>query len=468
MRTRDTSKALWGVWVFLLPVLLLGVSQGFGAAVDENEAVAVADLWYAMELNWPHTKMDDAERTARFEALSKRQVLYLVAKDELLDRPPGNRAVLAYVIKYDPTGFVVVSGDDRIQPITVFNAKSEFWWDQPELNFLRYYLGKNMVNRWDHVNNQVAAGVDVATHANWSELRSRLQEDTALEEVSHDAPEGTIYVLWDTACWSQGTYYNAEVLAHNGNIAGIPTGCTATAMAIMMRFHEWPATGYSSHSYSDTWGSVQYSHSVNFGTETFSWGSMPTTSLTSHNAHVAELMYDCGVAVNMNYEVGRSGAWPSASATNTYFRYKGTIQRTSSHEAPIAASIRGGLPVVLSSSSHTVVACGYRDTEPDYFYMNAGHDGGGDGWYDLDEIPASDPTIDRSYPYSSPNNYIFVDAAWAGSENGNIQNPYNTLSEGVSAVPSGGRLCLKAGTYAEMTITKRMLITSYQGSAYVY
>jgi len=33
--------------------------------------------------------------------------------------------------------------------------------------------------------------------------------------------------------------------------------------------------------------------------------------LTEHNSNVANLMYHCGVAVSMNYEVGRSGAWPS-------------------------------------------------------------------------------------------------------------------------------------------------------------
>jgi subtilisin family serine protease len=65
---------------------------------------------------------------------------------------------------------------------------------------------------------------------------------------------------------------------------------------------------------------------------------------------------------------------------------------------------------------------------------------------------------------------IYVDAGWTGPENGNIENPYNTLSEGVSAVPVGGFLWIKAGTYTgpdnvPITFDKAMTVRSYEGTA---
>ena len=75
-----------------------------------------------------------------------------------------------------------------------------------------------------------------------------------------------------------------------------------------------------------------------------------------------------------------------------------------------------------------------------------------------------------SCPYSSPNNYIFVDGGWTGSENGTLQKPYDTVSEGYSAVPVHGRLCIKAGSYSgpdnvPITLSTAMTVVSYEGTA---
>jgi photosystem II stability/assembly factor-like uncharacterized protein len=67
---------------------------------------------------------------------------------------------------------------------------------------------------------------------------------------------------------------------------------------------------------------------------------------------------------------------------------------------------------------------------------------------------------------------IYVDASWTGYEDGTVQFPYNTVSEGVSAVRIGGQLWLKAGTYigtgnVPITISKAMAIRSYEGTAVI-
>jgi hypothetical protein len=304
-------------------------------------------------------------------------------------------------------------------------------------------------------------------------LRSKSALAEPIDSVAHEEGDRpSTYVLWDTATWGQGYPYNEVVAENNGNNTNVPTGCTATAMAIKMRFHEWPVYGTSDHEYDDHWGDIQFSHYAHFGDHHYNWSALPTGVLSSANQHVADLMYHCGVAVEMNYEEGESGAWPSASSMYYFFRYRGTLELSEDHHDPIMISIIGGLPVVISSSAHTVVACGYRDTEAPYFYMNVGHDGSNDGWHYLSDIPGDDPTIDMSYPYSQPLEYIYVDASAPYGGEGALVIPYNTVQDGYDEVPDNGHLWLKEGSYTgtgnePITFERPMTVHSYAGTAVI-
>lgn len=455
------------VWVFCS-----APDAGFGAQVGRSEAEDMADLWYAREIHSSQVKLEAAVKADKLKNIADRQIFYLVEDGDLLDSEPVGKTVLAYVAAYSPSGFVVVAGDDGILPILAFDADTTFRWDDPERNFLRHFLLKNIPARWQHMQAKKQQAVTIETHPMWNYLRAKKASTKSLDDVypedsPEDGPMSTL--LWATANWDQGWPYNTTVVANNGNTGGIPTGCTATAMAIKMRYHSWPATGNGSNSYSDNEGSVRFSHNVNFGSQSYNWAAMPTTNLTAANQGVADLMYHCGVAVEMNYEVGGSGAWLTLTSMNTNYRYKGTIDRRSDHNPPMIESILAGLPVILSSSTHTVVADGYRDDQSPYFHINAGWGGSSNGWYNLDQLPGTDKTVDRSYPYSSPNNYIFVNNGFSGTENGNLQNPYNTISEGIAATPVNGQLWVKTGSYsgvgnAPVLFSTPMTIHPYQGS----
>ena len=463
MQRKYKSNRLKFTFLFILFFLLLTIN-GYCRTVLESEAIATSNLWFAMELNSGYLKIDESERIEKLNRLSNHIVFYLISKDELTDIFPHEKGILAYVIKYEPIGYVIVSGDDRIEPIIVFDTKSEFRWDQPELNFLRYFLGKEVIERWENFNSNV--------HPNWEYLRSNLNEGQPLENVRFELPERSVYILLETALWSQSQYYNDVVVANNGNTSGIPVGCTATALGIKLQFHKWPLIGENSHSYNDIWGDICYNHFVNFSSQTYDWENMPVTSLTSTNLDVANLLYHCGVAVDMDYEIGASGAWPTANSFNTYFRYKGTEYIFSNHETPIITSIKGGLPVEICSSTHALIVCGYRDTQSPYFYLNCGWNGSNNGWYNFDQIPGGDPTIDRSCPYGSPENYIYIDNNWSGIEDGNIQTPFNSISEGESAIPTGGQLWIKEGSYngvgnVPITFDRAMTIKSYEGTVII-
>lgn len=436
----------------LLFVVLITVN-GFSTPINPSEATAIADLWYSMELNSGYLKITETERTERFLQMENREILYMVSKDELVESYPVDRPVLAYIVKYVSNGFVVVSGDDRIEPIMVCSAESEFRWDHPELNFLRYYLGKVMPALWKHM--------PVHIHENWSLLRSKLPE--IRNTVTYDNIGRAIYVLWDTAPWDQRGYYNDTCQAHNGG-NNVPTGCVATAMAIKMKFHNWPPSGVGSHAYSDTIGDITFDHDVNFGSQTYVWASMPNNPITSPNSEVARIMYHSGVSVDMNYEVAGSGTntLNAVGALNNHFRYRGTVSvfddtLISTHKIGLSISIIGKLPVQIGywwtdtsgTYGHSVVNDGYRDDIQQQWHINCGLSGSNNGWYRLNQLPPAPGTgaIDTSCPYGQPNNWVYVNDAWSWSEDGRILHPYNTLSEGEAASGAWGEMLIKTGTY---------------------
>jgi len=63
---------------------------------------------------------------------------------------------------------------------------------------------------------------------------------------------------------------------------------------------------------------------------------------------------------------------------------------------------------------------------------------------------------------------IYVDGAYTGTENGSAKQPFNTIAEGVSAVSSGGLLCIKSGSYNEIiTFDKKMDVWPTDGTVTV-
>ncbi len=475
MKTKRFNR-LFIFCLSLVVILVTGVKDGLSAPVDAGEAISVADLWFAMELNSGYIKIDSKERAGRFDRMKKRQVFYMVSKDDLLDSQPSEGDVLAYVVKYEPTGYVVVSGDDRIEPIVVFDFVSTFRWDQPEVNFLRYFLGTEMPSRKGCVEEKATRGDSVDIHPNWLILRAKLKERKSLQEVTFEVPNETVrqtdFVLWETPTWDQGTNYNETVIANNGNTPGIPTGCVATAMAIKMRFHASPTSGRDQHDYCDDEGSVQFCHDVDYSAQSYNFANMPMTSLSAPNADVGDLMYHAGVSVDMNYEaVGGSGADTSDvdDAMNDHFWYACSVDTDDDYDAA-KLSVLGGLPVILGGHGHAVVADGWRSSG--HFHINVGYNGNCNGWYSLSNVPnnpgCSTEAITISIPFSSPWNYRYVDSNdgcffFCGC----IQEPIDNFADGYDATPQNGHLWLKGGEgqgySVNFSLMKPMTIRAYNG-----
>lgn len=173
------------------------------------------------------------------------------------------------------------------------------------------------------------------------------------------------------------------------------TGCVATAMAQIMKFHEWPREhGYGSHSYE--WKGQTLT--CDFESTTFDWDNMLPDYGTSYNTvqanAVATLMKACGVSVDMNYSASTSGAYSYmiSQALVDYFGYdKGTafLLRECFDDDEwfnlIYSELEQGRPVYYSGAStqpnsgHAFVCDGYKGNG--YFHINWGWGGNSDGYF---------------------------------------------------------------------------------------
>lgn len=191
--------------------------------------------------------------------------------------------------------------------------------------------------------------------------------------------------------WDQRKPYNNLVAQRLG--AAYPTGCVATAMAQIMRYHKYPTKG---EGYIEEYMGHQVF--VNFEKK-YQWDNMlpvydDEIGYTSAQANaVATLMLDCGVAVQMNYGLSGSGALSNTAATalEQYFLYStklyirdiyterewmGIIYEEISNRRPVyygGATARG--------EGHAFVFDGYDASGR--VHVNWGWSGSGNGFFDV-------------------------------------------------------------------------------------
>ncbi len=141
----------------------------------------------------------------------------------------------------------------------------------------------------------------------WNKLLTKNFETKADEQI----------ILLSTE-WGQGCYYNSLCPEDiNGECGHAITGCVATSMAMIMKYWNYPETGFGSNTYqSNNYGQL----SVDFANTQYQWATMPNYIYEENNA-IATLMYHCGVAVNMNYSAYASSASISPQSFTNHFRY---------------------------------------------------------------------------------------------------------------------------------------------------
>ena len=292
-------------------------------------------------------------------------------------------------------GFTIVSGDDIMPEIVGYSDNGSFSEDNMPANV------KSFLKAYEQTLDNVAEG-DVRALQIVDELKARRAESTGTYTVGD--------ILLGNIQWDQTEPYNLLCPVYtdeNGNEWNSVTGCGATAIAQIMRYHKWPKelTVDIPDYTTEYFAPKQEWEGVKVGQEghPYDWDNMLEEYFDEYWSPlyndeqalaVAQLMSDVGRAMKMEY--GRESTTYNTApftALTDYFNYDpDLIQMIFRNMVSLAQwteiikkDINENRPVYYYGNSnaggHMFVCDGYDSN--DLFHINWGWGGYCDGFFDI-------------------------------------------------------------------------------------
>lgn len=349
---------------------------------------------------------------------------------------------LYHVVSLKPSGFVITSTDDEIEPIVAFadDGVYEFSEYNPLFTLItqdlqvrlqntievreRHLLYSSHQNPYSHSESQLK----------WKHLESNtpgLLYNSAsqgpLLSVSSMRVEPLLKTRWDQRTVNGNAYFNyftpqwyeEQIILTPGDPNNYPSGCVATAIAQILKYHQYPTQALPQSQYpitifQDDGIEKQYSTVTLLGGDLqggpYRWDLMPTVlsddATEDQRQAVGALCADAGAAVHMAYGPFASEAsiGSIAPALRDTFLYRNAIlgihlddgylfELFPDLEAMVNPNLDAGYPVILcvyevfeghQQSGHAIVTDGYGyDFSTRYYHLNMGWSGNDDAWYNL-------------------------------------------------------------------------------------
>jgi hypothetical protein len=442
--------------IIWLAALVWFAGPAGGAPVGSSGAANVVSVWLA------------ADPTPLAERLGHNVKGVETVKD-------GTGTALYHVVHLAPSGFVIVAADDQIGPIVAFAAKGAF--NRSVKNALRALADKDLASRLAQARSHPDAVRFVRAHKQWQHLEG--SNSPPAGTAAYVASVSSVWVapflpsLWDQetvrdegklACYN---YYTPPYAA--GSTSNYPSGCVATGMAQLMYYFQYPTAAVGTGAFSIWVNGTMTQTNLRGGNGSggpYLWSNMPPVPQNPTTAQcqaIGALTSDAGVAVNMAYAPGGSGATllGARDALASTFLYPNVIiggQDNPSYSLSpsltniVNPNLDARKPVLFgiwanSSEGHCVVCDGYGYLDGTmYHHLNMGWSGDDNAWYALPDIDTSD-----SLTFTNISSCIYnVDVSGGGEiVSGRILdssgNPVPNVS--VTASRSGG------GTYAATSDT---------------
>ena len=379
-------------WLFACTAFALSLLPLQAEKVDAEKAGRMAQRFVQSKRQLP------AGDVVRLKyAATQRHRMKRSAQPDDATRLDMQGTVFYYVFNIEESagsGFVIVSGDDAVTPVLGYSDHGRFDEDDLPPNFAYW-----MDCLQDEIHDAMAQ--------NLPQNESVRQEwDGTLNDMVRLAVSPLLQTTWD-----QTAPYSDLCPMHNGQRT--VTGCTATAMAQIMKYHRYPdrGTGQSEPYTTQTSGinvpAVDFNVSYNWTNMLNSYSSGAPTQ--QQRTAVATLMYHCAAGIQTDFTNDGSGAYLSdvTAAMTDYFGYDKTILiRYRSYydnvtwEAMLKNQIDDGLPVLYSGSGttggHAFVCDGYDNSGR--FHFNWGWSGSYDGYFVTSSLNPGSGT--RSYNQS--------------------------------------------------------------------
>ena len=303
------------------------------------------------------------------------------AKMKLVYKSHGKKADNNLLYAFDrgtANGFVVVAGDDRAPQILGYTDTGSFdisnmpenmrWWIQQYEQQMRY-LQDNPKARLTTPKRNVNVVAPLLGEIEWNQ----------------ESP-------YNANCPYMSYYDEYEEETVSGKA---PTGCVATALAQVMRYHKWPNESKGNISYTTYTLKQNITADLN---ATYNWDLMlPTytgvTATDEQKAEVAKLMYNVGAALQSDYTPSGTGA-TDVDVVPTLVRYFNYdpgaryVQRdytaVNLYEQGLINEIEAGRPVpyggvTKKNDGHFFVLDGIN--EDGYYHINWGWGGLSNGYF---------------------------------------------------------------------------------------
>lgn len=349
MRTRDLRNYPHKKWLFI-GATILTFSNILGAPVSKEEAITEAAAFLS----------NSATGIRRAPTPEQSLNLAITYQKDGID--------CFHIFNSADNRFVIVSADDRLNPILGYSDAGNFDPDRIPENmkwWLNEYVGEI------------------------TSILPTMPEDGGKTGKIKRAPAREAILPMLTTKWDQGTPFNNDCPTDRSGQKSV-TGCVATAVSQIMKFHVWPLRPSGS------------SGGINFSGTTYDWDNMIDVYESGHYTSaqasaVAKLMRQVGAAVEMQYSSYGSGAYDFnvQLALPKYFNYSKGLTMNFKDYTPankwsqlIYDELAAGRPVYYSGASneggHAFVCDGYSPN--DFFHFNWGWGGYEDGYFMLSAL----------------------------------------------------------------------------------
>jgi hypothetical protein len=331
--------------------------------------------------------------------------------------------VVYYAVHLNPAGYVIVAGDDTVEPFIAFSAGGDF--EASAREGVAAWVNQDLPRRLARA--RAAAGErERQAQRKWgSALAASLNPPPDLPTNNYVVLTSQIWVSpflqtwWDQqsdlslseACFN---YYTPPY--GTGNLNNDPCGCIATAMAQVMGYYHYPTASVGTAAFSITNNGAGMMANLRGGNGTggpYSWTNMPpipNNPTTTQAQAIGALCYDAALTVNMDFAAGGSEAYDvkvKTALTGT-FQYGGAAYGYNNNNtlsgtnllAMINPCVDARMPVLLGiltagNEGHEVVCDGYGYSGSTLFHhLNMGWAGANDVWYALPNIDTYDGSGD--------------------------------------------------------------------------
>ena len=380
----------------------------FSAIVSEERALTISENFY-------YSKKDSRSNTYTVDLIQNYSV-----EDE----------VIFHVINLNPEGFILISANDLIRPVLAYSFIENYLDENLPVNIkylfdlyaqqlqeekeIRLEADEDIVNEWELFSNAVE--YNPGTRNVNPLISARFDQSSAWNDMCPEDPDGP-----------------------GGNAL---VGCVAVSMAQIMHYWSYPEIGYGSHGYNH-W---DYGYlSANFGTSYYDYSEMPNNYATNESQ---ELLYHCGVAVNMGYGADGSGANvfggnPSAYyAMRNYFLFRNDMDHvepsqygTTQYRELLQNELDNNRPIIYvgysSDAGHAWNIDGY---DGEYFHNNWGWGGSQNGYFllsSLNGFDSSNGALIAIEPESLNNPNVILQAydyEESFGDNDDVINPGETIN----------------------------------------